>query len=193
MRGLIAALLLAAASPAAAQEVSVTLATEADGTRALTHEVTVPAPPAEVWQAIATAEGWRSWAVPLARAVPGSPNRFETAYDPAAAAGAPTTIEQQWLAREAPRRAVFRTTRTPTGFPHAEAYLQVVSTFTLTPAGTGATRVRLTGAGYPAGTEGDSLIAFFREGNRSSLEQLHARFATGPIDWPARLARPEGK
>lgn len=193
MRGLSAALLLLAAVPAAAQEVDVTLTTEADGTRTLSHEITIPAPVTEVWRAITTVEGWRAWAVPLARQVPGSPDRFETGYDPGAAPGTATTIEQQWVTRESPHRAVFRTTRTPAGFPHAEAYRRVTSSFYLAPVGAAATRVRLTGTGYPTGPAGDTLTAFFREGNRASLQQLHRRFATGPIDWPTRLAQPKGQ
>lgn len=185
MRSLSAALLLLAASPAVAQQTDVSLATETDGTRTLVHEITVPAPQEEVWTALATIEGWRTWAVPLARAVPGSPDRFETAYDPAAEPGAASTIEQQWIERAAPDSVTFRTTRTPAGFPHADAYVRVTSRFFLTPAGDGATRVRLTGSGYPAGPAGDALIGFFREGNRLSLQQLHKRFAEGPIDWTA--------
>lgn len=181
MRGLIATFLLLAGPPAQAQQVEVTLTTQADGTRALVHEVTIPAPISEVWNAVATVEGWRTWAVPLARAVPGSPDRFETGYDPEAA----STIEQQWIERTAPRRAAFRTTRAPEGFPNADAYQRVISHFVLTPLGAGATRVRLEGSGYPAGPSGDVLIAFFREGNLSSLRQLRMRFVTGPVDWAA--------
>jgi uncharacterized protein YndB with AHSA1/START domain len=192
MRGLIALLLTLVAWPAVAQEVSVTLATASDGTRTLTHEVVVPATPEAVWQAVATAEGWRTWAVPLARATAGG-ERFETSYDPAAPPGSASTIEQAWITRDPPRGASFRTTRTPAGFPHADAYLRVVSRFELEPVGTEATRVRLTGSGYAAGADGDVLIGFFREGNRTSLQQLHARFVSGPIDWPARLAREKGK
>lgn len=191
MRGLSAALLLFVATPAAAQKVDTTTTTETDGSRTLVHEITIPAPMADVWQAIATIEGWRTWAVPLARQVIGSPDRFETGYDPDATLGAPTTIEQQWVRREAPRRVVFRTTRTPAGFPHSEAYRRVTSSFYLTLVGPALTRVRLTGTGYPSGPSGDTLIAFFRNGNRTSLEQLHMRFVSGPIDWPARLAKPK--
>ena len=43
------------------------------------------------------------------------------------------------------------------------------------------------GLNYP------NLIGFFDAGNRSSLEQLHARFVTGPIDWAARRAVPKEK
>lgn len=194
MRGLSAALpLLLAASPAAAQQVDVNLTTAADGTRTLSHEIVIPAAPQAVWTAIATVEGWRTWAIPLAREVPGSPDRFETSYDPTAAPGAASTIEQQWLERTAPHRVAFRTTRTPAGFPHADAYLRVTSSFLLTPAGPTATRLRLTGSGYPAGAAGDTLIAFFRKGNRASLQQLHKRFTAGPIDWAASRPQAKGK
>lgn len=185
MRGVTAAFLLLAASPATAQQIDVELTTETDGTRTLVHEITVPAPLEDVWTALATVEGWRTWAVPLAREVPGSTDRFETGYGPAAEPGAASTIEQQWIERVPPYRLSFRTTRTPDGFPHADAYVRVTSSFLLTPAGPAETRVRLTGSGYPAGPAGDALIAFFREGNRLSLEQLHKRFTTGPIDWAA--------
>jgi uncharacterized protein YndB with AHSA1/START domain len=191
MRGLIALLLILPAVPAAAQDVGTGVEIAADGTRTLTHEVVVPAPPEQVWRAVATMEGWREWAVPLARAVPGS-DRFETGYDPGAAAGAANTIEQQWITRERPRLASFRTTRTPVGFPHAAAYLRVVNTFILEAEGSNSTRVRLVGSGYAAGAEGDALIAFFREGNRSTLQQLHKRFVTGPIAWPEQLGSKEG-
>lgn len=183
MRTLAAAILFLAATPAAAQQVNVSLATQQDGTRTLAHEITVPAPVSDVWTALTTAEGWRTWAVPVVREVAGSSDRFESGYDPSAPPGAPSTIEQQWIERREPRSAAFRTTRAPQGFPHADAYYRVVSRFTLTPLGDGSTRVRLEGSGYPAGSAGDTLIGFFREGNRSTLQQLHTRFATGPIDW----------
>ena len=192
MRRLIAFLLLLVAAPAVAQDATISLETAADRTRTLTHELIVPAAPAEVWRAVGTPEGWRTWAVPVVHAEPGS-DRFETNYDTAAPRGAPSGIEQQWLEREPPRRVSFRTTRTPSGFPHAEVYKKVISSFELAPAGPDATRVRLTGSGYPAGAEGDALIGFFRTGNSMALRQLHRRFASGPIDWSAPKDLPKEK
>lgn len=177
------AFLLFAAAPPAAQDVAVSMSTGPDGSRTLVHEILIPAAVEEVWQAVSTAEGWQTWAVPLVRQVAGSPDRFETSYDPSAAPGSAATIEQQWVTRERPRRVEFRTTRTPDGFPHADAYVRVTSAFLLAPEGDQATRVSLVGSGYSPGPDGDALIAFFREGNRVSLQQLHRRFTTGPIDW----------
>lgn len=188
MARLLALLLQIAAAHSTAQQVSVAVEAAPDGTRTLVHEVVVPAPPATVWTALATEAGWVEWAVPLARKVPGSEDRFETSYNPAAAPGAADTIEQQWITRTAPTTVSFRTTRTPQGFPHGDAYRKITSTFTLTREGTG-THVRLTTTGYGTDEAGDALLAFFREGNRMTLEQLRNRFVSGPIDWAAKLAR----
>lgn len=189
---LAASALAVAAEPSVAQDVTVTVAESADRTtRTLTHETTVPAGVGQVWNAVATAEGWRTWAVPLAREIPGA-DRFETSYNPAASPGGPDTIEHEWLSREAPKHATFRTTRTPAGFPHAEAYMRVVSAFVLTPLGPDATHVRLVSEGYGADEAGDALIDFFGEGNRMTLEQLKARFVSGPVDWSNRPSAPAG-
>src|SRR3546814_15857185 len=122
MAGVNAALLLRSAWPAAAQQFDGNLASETYGTRTLGHEITVPASLEEVWTALATVDGWRTWAVPLAREVPGSPDHFETGYDAGAEPGAASTIEQPWPERTKPYRVDFRTTWTPEGFPQAEAY-----------------------------------------------------------------------
>ena len=111
MLRLLALLLLLLPLPAAAQEVTVS-----EAPHTLIHEIVVPAPPAEVWQAVGTTDGWRTWATPLVRAVEGS-DRFETSYNPDAAPAGPDTIEQEWITRDAPRTAAFRTTRTPEGSP----------------------------------------------------------------------------
>jgi len=98
-------------------------------------------------------------------------------------------IRQQFLLRVPSRLIVFRTVQTPPRFPHAAEFKQVTSVVEIEPAGSG-TRVRLSGVGYPAGAAGDTLLGFFREGNRTSLQQLRTRFVSGPIDWTARRARP---
>jgi hypothetical protein len=110
---------------------------------------------------------------------------METSYSAQAAPGDPRHIQQRFVLRVPDRLIVFRTVRTPPGFPHAEEYKQVTSVVELEPLGSG-TRVRLSGIGYPAGAAGQTLLGFFREGNRTSLEQLRARFVSGPVDWAAR-------
>jgi uncharacterized protein YndB with AHSA1/START domain len=172
MKRIFAALALglaAAAAPAANREKA------ADGTHLLVHEAVVDASPDEVWAAISTAEGWKSWAVPVAWAQPG--DVIETSYSPAAKPGEPSTIRQQVLLRVPRRLMVFRTVKAPAGFPDFETYSKVVSAFELEPAGEGRTRVRLTGAGYADSEAGRRLLAFFEKGNQVSLDALKARFA----------------
>ena len=187
---LAAAGLLCAGSPvlAAPAPAEISRRTETDGSRTLAHEIVVDASAADVWTAIATPEGWRSWAVPVAWTPPDDPDVIETSYDPAARPGAPGTIQQRVLLRVPNRILAFRTIKAPAGFPHWEAYRQVASVFELEPLGPARTRVRLTGAGYPAGAAGDAVLTFFERGNAASLEWLRLRFVDGPADWEKRLA-----
>jgi uncharacterized protein YndB with AHSA1/START domain len=162
---------------------------EADGTSTLVHEIRIDAAPAEVWRAIATAEGWTSWAVPVARVVDGDPALLETSYDPAAAPGGPQTIRQLFVARIPGRMLAFRTVKAPAGFPDFDTYAKVVSVFELIPQSEGGTLVRLSGVGYPDSAAGRRLLAFFERGNAVSLDMLRARFADGPVDWAKKLAK----
>ena len=180
------AIALATAQPAAEplavqpEAVSAVTTTAADGTHALLHDVVIDAPVAEVWEAISTAQGWTTWAVPVAWQ---EGDVLETSYSASATPGDPTTIRQQVLAREPGRKLVFRTVKAPEGFPHFEAYRQVIGTFELEALDEHRSRVRLTSAGFPDSDAGRELLGFFREGNRSTLEQLRRRFDSGPIDW----------
>ena len=126
----------------------------------LVDEFVIPAPIEEVWSALTTVEGWRTWAIPLGREVPGSPCRFETGYETNAAPGAASTIEQKWIERVPPHSAAFHTARMPQGFPHADAYKRVISHFTLIAPGPSETRVHLESTGYPSRPADEALIAF---------------------------------
>lgn len=172
------AVALAAAAPAQAQ----TVTTEADGSRTLAVETFVPASPAALWQATTTAEGWKRWAVPVAWVPASDPDLLETAYDPAARPGDANNIQQRFVAKLPGRLLVFRTVKTPAGFPHAEAYKGVTSFLELVPEGSG-TRVRLTGVNYPAGKEGDELLGFFKSGNQATLDHLAQVMALAPLDF----------
>ena len=180
LRGAVLALAsLALASPAAAKPaapVAVARTLEADGTTTLVHEALIDAPPAAVWQAISTPEGWMRWAVPVAWASPAEPDMLETSYDPADTPGSPSTIRHQFLARIPGRLLAFRTVKAPDGFPHFDIYRTVTSVFELEPAGN-QTRLRLTSTGYPDNEGGRALLAFFETGNAETLEALQKLFA----------------
>jgi uncharacterized protein YndB with AHSA1/START domain len=186
---LLAAAALALQSPAPAAQapapVAISTRTEPNGRHALAHETVVAAPAAEVWQAIATVDGWRTWAVPVAWGP--EPDILETSYTPTAQPGDASTIHQRLTTILPGRILSFRTIRAPERFPHFETFAEVTSVFELEPLGENRTRVRLTGSGYADTEAGRQLLAFFREGNRISLERLRQRFETGPLDWTAVL------
>lgn len=186
--GLAAALLFAVPGTALAEEVRVAKQVEADHTTTMVHEILVEATPAEVWTAISTAEGWMTWAVPIAWISKDDPDLIEAAYDPASRPGGADTIQQRFTERVPGRRLAFRTVKAPQGFPHWDDYRNVTSLFEIEPAGKGS-RVRLTSRGYPGNAGGQALLAFFEGGNKMTLDNLRARFATGPVDWNARLGR----
>lgn len=165
----------ALAPPAAAPAPVVSSkALQADGTHLLVHEVTVDAPAQRVWDAIATADGWKTWAVPVAWAT--QPDMIETSYSATAAPGDPSTIRQQILFRAAPRLMLFRTVKAPDRFPGFDTYRKVTSLFEVEPVSAGRTRVRLSGYGYADTDEGRRLLGFFERGNRVSLEALRDSF-----------------
>jgi hypothetical protein len=171
---------LAAASPA----VGAIRERAPDGTHLLVHEEVVEAGPADVWAAISTAEGWKSWAVPVAWSP--APDMIETSYTPTARPGDPSTIRQQVLIRVPGRLMVFRTVKAPERFPDFDTYAKVVSAFELEPAGDGRTRVRLTGTGYEDSEAGRRLLGFFEKGNQFSLDALKAHFARSGAPAPLR-------
>jgi len=187
--------LLTAAAPATAtaplslQPVTEQVRSEADGTSTLSHVVIVPASPEQVWEAITTVDGWKTWAVPVAWSEPEQPQVIETSYNPAAKPGDAMNIENEFTARVPGQKLVFHTIKAPAGFPHFDALRRVTQTFELTPDGNG-TRVSLTGTGYTNDEPGQAVLAFFKGGNRVSLEMLRDRFASGPIDWTEKLKKP---
>ena len=182
--------LQAAAAELDVVDVAVETRIEKDGTTTLIHELVVPAPPEAVWQAISTAQGWKSWAVPVAWTDPQDPSVIESSYDPAATPGGPQTIRQRLLAWIPGRMLAFKTIKAPAGFTDFDQFAHMMSVFDLEPVGEGTTRVRLTGVGYPDSEAGRRLLAFFRGGNGVSLRMLRDRFDTGPIDWTEKLKKP---
>ncbi len=185
LRLALAALLFLAPAAASAQEVAIADRREADGTLTLSHEVIVPASRDAVWAAVATPEGWRTWATPVSWVPADDPDAIEGSYNPAARPGDPSLIRQHFLARLPGRLLVFRTVRAPQGFPHFDVYARVTVFIELESVDATRTRVRLTGTGYADNEAGRLLFGFFRDGNRMSLERLRQRFVSGPLDWAA--------
>jgi uncharacterized protein YndB with AHSA1/START domain len=175
--------------PRPSLEAAAIVVDEKDGSHTLIHEAVVNAPISQVWDAISTPEGWRGWAVPVARTVDGNPDLLETSYDKSAAPAGPGTIRQLFVARIPGRMLAFRTVKAPEGFADFETFAKVVNIFELEAMGPGRTRVTLTGSPYPDTEAGRRLLAMFARGNRLSLDMLERRFARGPIDWSRKPER----
>lgn len=169
-----------AALPSLVEPIAISSSKASDGSQTLVHEAAITATPAETWAAVATAEGWKSWAVPTAWM---EGELLETSYSETAAPGDDTTIRQQIILMVPERLIAFRTTKAPKGFPHFETFRRTIHWIELQPAEKGWTKVRLVSSGYPDDAAGRQLAGFFTEGNRISLERLRRRFAEGPIDW----------
>ena len=169
--------------------VSNTSSVEADGDRVLQLSVVVPAPPSAVWEAFTTGEGYKGWAAPVAEVDFRVGGIIETSYDPASQPGRPGNIKNQIVAYVPERLLAIRNVQTPPGFRGAEAFGRTSTVVQFEPAGTGATKVTLTNAGYGRGEDFDAVYRHFEWGNAYSLDQLKKRFEAGPVNWAERFAK----
>lgn len=188
---LVAALGLAGTARAQTQPpgpVTTVLTAEADGTTTLDQRVVVNAPLAEVWQALSTGEGWRTWAAPFAVVDLRPGGMIETSYRLDAQAGSPENIRNQVLAYLPKRMFAIRNVQAPPKAPFDVATFQSMHTVVLVePLTERSTAVSFVQPGYRAGEPHDTVLKHFRWGNGWTLEQLKKRFDVGPVDW-AKLA-----
>lgn len=183
------------ACPAQAQsskdfpEVADTSFTEASGDKVLQLSLVVPAARKDVWARFTTAEGYRAWATPLARIDFGVGGMIETSYDLKAKIGDPDNIRNRIVAYAPERMVVQKNENAPANLPGREKFGEIATIIELADAGSGATRVTITGVGYKPGEPYDTLLKHFSWGNAYSLMQLKTSFIKGPIDWKATEAR----
>jgi uncharacterized protein YndB with AHSA1/START domain len=152
---------------------------EPSGERVMREEILIKAPRSEVWKALATSQGLRSWELPLAEIDLKIGGHLEASYDPKAKLGDPNNIKHEILTYVPERLLVFRNIQTPQGFPHADLFSKVTSVLILDDAGDGVTRVTEAGVGYGQGADWDQLYSFFHNGNAWVLEMLKAHFEGG--------------
>jgi uncharacterized protein YndB with AHSA1/START domain len=193
LAGLVASLVLtgaaAAAEPAKApswrdfEGVENTSFVEADGKRVLQLSIVVKASPEEVYKAFTTAEGFKTWATPVAWVDLRIGGVIETSYNPDARQGDPENIKNRIEAYIPGRLLVLRNVQAPSGLKGRELFNQTVSISQFEDLGDGRTRVTITGVGYGTGGDFDVLYGHFEWGNAYSLAALKRRFDEGPIDW----------
>lgn len=194
------ALLLAAASAAGQGAVRMPPAVEnlssaqPDGTRTLELRVVVAASVPAVWEAVATAEGFRTWAAPVVGGEFRLGGAIEASYDFAARIGDRENIRNQVVAIVPRRMLAVRNVQAPTKAPFDTAAFQSLHTVMfLEPRGADATAVTLVTPGVGSGAANDGVYKHFEWGNAYSLEMLRRRFVDGPRDWAKLEAEMKAK
>jgi uncharacterized protein YndB with AHSA1/START domain len=193
IRFLLAAAAFAWAGVASAADAAVvdSSRTEADGTRTLQQSIEVAAPAVDVWQALTTADGWRSWAAPMAHVDFRLGGIIETSYDAAATPGQPGNIRNQIVAFVPQRMMAIRNVQAPPKTAFDAATFQSLHTVLLVePVTDRRSRVTFVQPGYRSGEPWDTVYRHFAWGNGWTLGQLKTRFDQGPIDWKKLADKP---
>jgi uncharacterized protein YndB with AHSA1/START domain len=164
-----------AADTAAAQTSSAVTVSRRAEPRQLIFDVDVPADGRDVWAALTTSEGMRTWVAPDAK-VDLRPGGDWLALFPGAAPGG-GTIESL-----SPPTTLVIHAMAPERFPEVRA-VGTTATFTLTACGDRCTHVRLAQTGWRQGGEWDEAFEYLAGGNAQLLDLLHRRFVSRPIKW----------
>jgi uncharacterized protein YndB with AHSA1/START domain len=173
-----------AASALAASSVVDSSRIETDGTRTLHLGIEVPAAASDVWTAMTTSEGWRSWAAPVAQVDFRLGGIIETSYNPAATPGSPGNIKNEVIAYVPQRMYAIRNVQAPpkTAFD-VPTFQSLHTVILIEPLDAARTRVSVIQPGYRSGEPWDTVYKHFAWGNAWTLEQLKTRFEKGPVDW----------
>jgi uncharacterized protein YndB with AHSA1/START domain len=162
--------------------VSNTSYVDAAGQKALQLSMDIPAPPRAVFEAFATAEGFKSWAVAVARIDLRTGGEIESSYDPKASIGDPNNIKNQIVTFIPDHLLVIRNVQAPKGFSGESEFRKTVTVVEFDRVADGRTRVRITNTGYGASPEAQTVYGHFEWGNAYTLAELKKRFETGPVD-----------
>lgn len=157
--------------------------TEPNGSRALKLSIDIDAPVAKIWKLLISAEGWRSWAVPVAWVDFGVGGVIETSYTATAVRGQPGNIKNAILAYVPEQMLAIRNIQAPPNFEYAEDFGKTVTVINLRSLSKNRSRVELDGIGFLTTRAFDTLLKKFRFGDSWTLEQLKRAAEHGPIDW----------
>lgn len=162
--------------------VSNTSYVDAAGQKALQLSMDIPAPPHAVFDAFATSDGFKSWAVAVARIDLRTGGEIEASYDPKAQIGDRNNIKNQIVTFIPDQLLVIRNVQAPEGFAGKGEFQKTVTVIEFQPIDGGKTRVRLTNTGYGDSPEAKTVFGHFEWGNAYTLAELKKRFETGAID-----------
>lgn len=173
-------------------EVSDTSFREADGSHVLRLSLVLPASRAAVWQRLSTAEGYKTWATPVAKIDFGVGGMIEASYDSHAKIGDADNIRNRIIAYAPDHLMVLKNENAPHDLPSREEFKQVVTILELEDA-PGGTRITLTGVGYKPTPAFDTLYQHFGWGNAYTLMKLKESIVKGPLDWKKLEARAQAQ
>ena len=149
---------------------------EPSGDRAIQLAATVPATPHQVFEAFTTSEGFRSWAVGMAKIALRVGGMIEASYENKTKPNKPNKNKNQNQAYVPDRMFVIRNEQAPRSLPGREAFGRTVTIVELAPAGPSGTRVTLTNAGYGNDAESQAAYRHFEWGDAYTLDALRKHF-----------------
>ena len=157
---------------------------DTNGEKFLRFELEIDTPIAEVWKAIATEEGMKTWMVPVARLDLKTGGSVKTNYNSDAKAGDAGTITLGIISY-IPNEMLIYKVNLNGAFPEKcrKEDINLQEIIQLKPIGNGKTKVISTMVGWGSGKEWDTTYSFFEKGNKWSYQQLINRFKNGPVKW----------
>ena len=156
-----------------------TSSSEPNGNRVIRLSAEIAASPEQIWRALTTSEGWKSFAVAFASVDMQVGGIIETSYDPKAKPGDPDNIRNEIVAYVPGRILAIRCVQAPRNFEHKQEFFATSTLIEVVPLKKRKTRVVLTAAGYRPGEAYDALFKKFRWGDAYTLDKLRTRFEPG--------------
>lgn len=155
-----------------------------NGEKFLRYEMEIDTPVTEVWEAIATEEGMKTWMVPVAKLDLKTGGTVQTNYNTNAKIGDEGTITLgiiNYIPEEMLIYKIMLNDEFPEKCRKEDKNLQEI--IQLKPLANNKTKVISTMVGWGVGKEWDQTYSFFEKGNKWSYEQLIKRFKDGAIKW----------
>ena len=187
---MLAALALAGAAPAGAQETTSDRIPTAPGEQALRQVLEVEADLATTWVLFTTDAGVRQWMAPVGVVDLRNGGSIRTNYDPCAAPGDPGTITNRIVNFVPGRMLTLQADLEPqreaswmneTIYAARDRLFAVIEFEAVTP---DRTRITMWGLGYGTSPEWETILGFFTAGNEWTFGQLQRALA-GEANYPA--------
>ena len=151
----------------------------------LDFDVTVPAPPAAVWEALSTSQGLSTWLWRDAVVDLRDGGDWLVKFPGGSTGGGTITAF-------VPGRRIEIAALAPDQFPTVRRE-RTRAVFEIKPASDGkSTVVHLAQTGWKQGEEWDKAYDYLADGNAELLNNLRQRFVSGPFDWDALMKKQSG-